>query len=157
MLWDPVQKQWYDSSLRETLLLILESCPERQEASVCVCVCVCLCVFLDWENQYCENVYTITILFYTIQSNLQTQCNFYQLTNGMSHRIRTNFTICMGTQMTLDSQNNIANKMNNIDEVDRFSERYNLPTVNQEKIKYMNIPITSSIVSPLGNLTWSPP
>ena len=124
---------------------------------MCVCVCVCLCVFLDWENQYCENVYTITILFYTIQSNLQTQCNFYQLTNGMSHRIRTHFTICMGTQMTLDSQNNIANKMNNIDEVDRFSERYNLPTVNQEKIKYMNIPITSSIVSPLGNLTWPSP
>ena len=61
-------------------------------------------MFSDWKNQYCENVYTITILFYTIQSNLQTQCNFYQITNGNSHRIRTqNFTICMGTQMTLNS------------------------------------------------------
>ena len=46
----------------------------------------------------------VMILFYTIQSYLQTQCNFYQVTNGISHRIRTqNFTICMGTQMTLDS------------------------------------------------------
>ena len=63
----------------------------------------------------------------------------------------------MGTQMTLDSQNNLANKMNNIDEVDTFLERYNLPRVNQEKIKCMNIPITSSIVSPLGNLTWPSP
>ena len=39
----------------------------------------------------------------------------------------------MGTQMTVDSQNNVANKMNNIEEVDKFLERYNLPTVNQEK------------------------
>ena len=47
---------------------------------------------------------SVTILFYTIQCNLQTQCNFYQITSGISHRIKTqNFTICMGTQMTLDS------------------------------------------------------
>ena len=77
---------------------------------------------------------SVMIVFYTIQSNLQTQCNFYQITNGISHRIRAqNFTICMGTQMTVDSQNNVANKMNNIEEVDKFLERYNLPTVNQEK------------------------
>ena len=48
-----------------------------------------------------------------------------------------------------------ANKMDNLEEVDKFLERYNLPTVNQEKIKYMNRPITSSIVSVLGNLTGS--
>ena len=58
----------------------------------------------------------------------------------------------MGTQITVDSQNNLANKMNK-EKVDKFLERYNLPTVNQEKIKYMNRPITSCIVFPLGNLT----
>ena len=33
-------------------------------------------MFLDWKNQYCENEYTI-------QSNLQIQCNPYQSTNGI--------------------------------------------------------------------------
>ena len=32
-------------------------------------------MFLDWKNQYCENDYTT-------QSNLQIQCNPYQITNG---------------------------------------------------------------------------
>ena len=91
-------------------------------------------MFLDWENQYCENVFIITIFFLYYPNNLQPQCNLYQLPNGMSHRIRTqHFTTCMGMQMTLDSQNYLANKMNNIEEVDKFLERYNLPTVNQEK------------------------
>ena len=38
-------------------------------------------MFLDWKNQYCENGYTI-------QSNLQIQCNSYQITNGIFHRTR---------------------------------------------------------------------
>ena len=33
-------------------------------------------MFLDWKNQYCENDYTT-------QSNLQIQCNQYQITNGI--------------------------------------------------------------------------
>ena len=33
-------------------------------------------MFLDWKNQHCENDYTI-------QSNLQIQCNTYQITNGI--------------------------------------------------------------------------
>ena len=33
-------------------------------------------MFLDWKNQYCEND-CIT------QSNLQIQCNPYQITNGI--------------------------------------------------------------------------
>ena len=37
---------------------------------------------LDWKNQHCENDYTT-------QSNLQIQCNPYQSTNGLFHRIRT--------------------------------------------------------------------
>ena len=40
-------------------------------------------MFLDWKNQYCENDYTT-------KSNLQIQCNLYQTTNGILHRIRPN-------------------------------------------------------------------
>ena len=36
-------------------------------------------MFLDWKNQYCGNDYTT-------QSNLQIQCNPYQITNGIFHR-----------------------------------------------------------------------
>ena len=49
-------------------------------------------MFIDQKNQYSENEYTI-------QSNLQIQCNPYQATNGILHRARTNnFTICMEIQ-----------------------------------------------------------
>ena len=39
-------------------------------------------MLLDWKVQYCENDYTT-------QSNLQIQCNCYQITNTFFHRIRT--------------------------------------------------------------------
>ena len=38
-------------------------------------------MFLDWNNQYCENDYTI-------QSNLHIQCNPYQITKGIFYRTR---------------------------------------------------------------------
>ena len=38
-------------------------------------------MFLDWKNQYCKNDCTT-------QNNLQIQCNPYQITNGIFHRIR---------------------------------------------------------------------
>ena len=58
-------------------------------------------MFLDWKNQYCENDYTT-------QSNLQIQGNPYQTTNDILHRTRTkNFTICMETQTTPNSQRNL--------------------------------------------------
>ena len=58
-------------------------------------------MFLDWKNQHCENDYTT-------QSNLQIQCNPCQTTNGIFHRARTkNFTICMETQKTPNSQSNL--------------------------------------------------
>ena len=61
-------------------------------------------MFLDWKNQYCENDYTT-------QTNLQIQCNPYQTTNGIHHRIRAkNFTICMGTQKMPNSQSNLEKK-----------------------------------------------
>ena len=56
---------------------------------------------LGLKNQYCENDYTT-------QSNLQIQCNPYQITNGILHRIITKiFTICMETQKTPNSQNKL--------------------------------------------------
>ena len=57
-------------------------------------------MFLDWKNQHCENDSTT-------QSNRQSQCSPYQTTNGIFHRTRTkNFTICMETQKTPNSQSN---------------------------------------------------
>ena len=58
-------------------------------------------MFLDWKNQYCQNVYTT-------ESNLQIQCNQHLITSGIFHRTRTKiFTICMETQKTANSQNNL--------------------------------------------------
>ena len=37
-----------------------------------------------------------------------------------------------------------ANKMDNLEEMDTFLERYNLPKLNQEEIENMNRPITSN-------------
>ena len=58
-------------------------------------------MFLDWKNQYFQNDYTT-------QGNLQTQCNPYQITNGIFfHRTRTNILkLCMETQKTPNSQSN---------------------------------------------------
>ena len=37
-----------------------------------------------------------------------------------------------------------ANKMNNLEEMDQFLEKHNLPRLNQEEIENMNRPITSN-------------
>ena len=53
-------------------------------------------MFLGWKNQYCENDYTT-------QSNLEIQCDPYQITKGIFYRTRTkNLKICMETQKTLN-------------------------------------------------------
>ena len=58
-------------------------------------------MFMDQKNQYDENEYTV-------QSNLQIQCNSYQATNVIFHRARaSNFTVCMETQKTSHSQSNL--------------------------------------------------
>ena len=58
-------------------------------------------ILLDWENQYYEKDYNT-------QSNLQSQFNLNQITNGVFHRTRTkNFTIRMGTQQTPNNQINL--------------------------------------------------
>ena len=58
-------------------------------------------MFLDWKNQHCENDSTT-------QSNLQIQCNSYQITNGIFYRTRIkNLKICMETQKTPKSQSSL--------------------------------------------------
>ena len=37
-----------------------------------------------------------------------------------------------------------GNKMDNLEEMDRFLEKFNLPRMNQEEIEIMNKPITST-------------
>ena len=37
-----------------------------------------------------------------------------------------------------------ANKMDNLEEMDKFLEKHNLLRLNQEEIEYMNRPITST-------------
>ena len=61
-------------------------------------------MFLGWKKQYCENDYTA-------QSTQHIQCNPYQFTNGVFHRIRTkNLTICVESQKTLNSQSNLSER-----------------------------------------------
>ena len=81
-------------------------------------------MFLNWKNQYCENDYII-------QSNLQIQWNPYQITNGVFHRTRTeNFTICMKTQKTPNSQRNLERKKNGAEAIRLSDFRvYNKATV----------------------------
>ena len=56
---------------------------------------------LGRKNLNCENDYTS-------KCNLQIQCVPYQITNGISHRIKTkNFTTHMRTQKILNSQSSL--------------------------------------------------
>ena len=67
-------------------------------------------MFLGRKNQYCENDYTT-------KSNIQIQCNPYQLTNGIFHRTGIkNFTIHMETQKTLKSQSSLEKRRMEMEE-----------------------------------------
>ena len=63
------------------------------------------------KNQYCQNDFTI-------QVNLQIQCNSYLITNAIFHITRTttrkqktkNLKISMETQRTLNKQSNLKKK-----------------------------------------------
>ena len=58
-------------------------------------------MYLDWNNQYCENDCTT-------QSNLKIKCNPYQITSDIFHRARTNdFTICMDIRKISNSHSNL--------------------------------------------------
>ena len=72
-------------------------------------------MFLDWKNQFCENDYTT-------QSNLQIQCDPYQITNGMFYRTRTKkLKICMETQKTLNSQSSLEGEKKELEESDSLT------------------------------------
>ena len=62
-------------------------------------------MFLDWKNQYCENNYTA-------QRNLQIQCNLYQITNVIFHRIRkkTHFQCVWKPKMPWVAKANLRKK-----------------------------------------------
>ena len=45
-----------------------------------------------------------------------------------------------------------ANKMDNLEEIDKFLEKHNLPKLNQEEIEYMNRQITSTKIEADQNL-----
>ena len=60
-----------------------------------------------WRDILCSWIGRINIVKY-YQSNLQIQCNPYQIITGIFHRTRTkNFTMCMETQKTPNSQGNL--------------------------------------------------
>ena len=75
-------------------------------------------VLMDQKSQYSENEYTT-------QSNLQIQYNPYQATNGIFHRTRkNNFTICMETQKTPNSQSNLEEKKMEMEESSFLTSDY---------------------------------
>jgi len=50
-----------------------------------------------------------------------------------------------------------GNKMDNLEEMDRFLEKFNFPRLNQEEIEIMNNPITSTeMEAVIKNLPKSP-
>ena len=47
-----------------------------------------------------------------------------------------------------------ANKLDNLEEIDKFLEKYNFPKLNQEEIENLNRPITSTVIKTvIKNLT----
>jgi hypothetical protein len=59
---------------------------------------------MDWQNQYCENVYTT-------ESSLYIQCKTYQNSRDILHRSRKlNPKVHMEAQTTLNSQSNPEQK-----------------------------------------------
>ena len=85
-------------------------------------------MFLGWKNQYCENDYTT-------QSNLQIQCNPYQITNGIFYRTRTkHLKICMETQKTPNSQSSLERKKR-VEESDFLTSDYTTKKQERESRK----------------------
>ena len=66
-----------------------------------------------WRDTPRSRIRRIKIVKMTIlpESNLQNQCNHYQIINSIFHRIRTkSFTICMDTRKIPNSQSNLENE-----------------------------------------------
>ena len=60
-------------------------------------------MFLDWENQHCENDYAT-------QSNLQIQCNPYQTTNGILQELEQKILQFIWKHKRPRSQRNLRKK-----------------------------------------------
>ena len=79
-----------------------------------------------------ESIVKMTIL---TKSYLQVQCNPYQITNCIFHRIRTkNFTICMETQKTMNSQSNIWERKTELEESGSWASDYAKSYSNQDSM-----------------------
>ena len=65
-----------------------------------------------WRDISCSWVERVNIVKMIVyQMNLQIQCDLYQITNAIFHRMRTkNFTIHMETQKTPYGQSDLAKK-----------------------------------------------
>ena len=62
-------------------------------------------MLLDWKHQYHQNDSTT-------QGNLQIQCNPYQITKDIFHRIQTiYFKVCLEAQKTQNSQRHPENEI----------------------------------------------
>jgi hypothetical protein len=59
---------------------------------------------MNWQDQYCENGYTI-------KSNLYVQCNTHQNSHDILHKEgKINPKVHMETQKSLNSQSNLEHK-----------------------------------------------
>ena len=64
-----------------------------------------------WKDILCSRSRRLNIVKMAIMPKATCRSNPYPNTNGILHRTRTNnFKICMGTQKTLNSQNNLEKK-----------------------------------------------
>ena len=50
----------------------------------------------------------------------------------------------------MNNSNKYGNKIEKLEEMDRFLEKFNLPRLNQEEIETMNNPITSTEIEPVA-------
>ena len=67
-------------------------------------------MFLDWKNQYCENVHTT-------QSNLQIHYKFYQNPNNIFHRNRKSILKFLWNHERPQRVNTILEKNNNTQDI----------------------------------------
>ena len=55
---------------------------------------------------------------------------------------------CRNTRIIRDYYEQLyGNKIDNLEEMDRFLEKFNLPRMNQEEIEFMNNPIRSTEIA----------
>ena len=96
----------------------------------------------ETENWYFEKIYKIdkTLARLLKQKRERTQINKIRNEKG---EVTTDITEIQ--RLIRDCSTQLyANKMENLEEMDKFLEKYNLPRLNQDEIEKMNRPITST-------------